>query len=202
MHFANVSAQAPSTMSRQTASSRPSISSGMSIPVAEPISFEKYLQLAQEVPSSPEKIEQPKEQKKGKQTSRKYGIHVQRNKNAKDKGTSNFIELNRQNFEKKNPSAQAPEHSEEPERNSNMSWRNLIKGVLDSQRGKIPLLLAVEAGNQSMCRELLSTQTTEQLQVSGKLERACMFSHCITFGILLGNYGKWRHSVAFGCEAS
>lgn len=32
------------------------------------------------------------------------------------------------------------------------------------QRGKIPLLLAVEAGNQSMCRELLSAQTAEQLK--------------------------------------
>uniref|UniRef100_A0A6P7F814 Serine/threonine-protein phosphatase 6 regulatory ankyrin repeat subunit A isoform X2 n=1 Tax=Diabrotica virgifera virgifera TaxID=50390 RepID=A0A6P7F814_DIAVI len=31
-------------------------------------------------------------------------------------------------------------------------------------RGKIPLLLAVEAGNQSMCRELLSAQTAEQLK--------------------------------------
>ncbi|KAJ8936152.1 hypothetical protein NQ318_010563 [Aromia moschata] len=31
-------------------------------------------------------------------------------------------------------------------------------------RGKIPLLLAVEAGNQSMCRELLSSQTAEQLK--------------------------------------
>ncbi|KAF5306177.1 hypothetical protein FQR65_LT07453 [Abscondita terminalis] len=31
-------------------------------------------------------------------------------------------------------------------------------------RGKIPLLLAVEAGNQSMCRELLSAQTADQLK--------------------------------------
>lgn len=34
------------------------------------------------------------------------------------------------------------------------------------QKGKIPLLLAVEAGNQSMCRELLSTQTAEQLKAT------------------------------------
>lgn len=34
------------------------------------------------------------------------------------------------------------------------------------QRGKIPLLLAVEAGNQSMCRELLNSQTAEQLKAS------------------------------------
>ncbi|XP_030020883.1 serine/threonine-protein phosphatase 6 regulatory ankyrin repeat subunit A isoform X1 [Manduca sexta] len=33
-------------------------------------------------------------------------------------------------------------------------------------RGKIPLLLAVEAGNQSMVRELLSAQTAEQLRAS------------------------------------
>ncbi|KAK9890747.1 hypothetical protein WA026_012095 [Henosepilachna vigintioctopunctata] len=33
-------------------------------------------------------------------------------------------------------------------------------------RGKIPLLLAVEAGNQSMCRELLSAQTADQLKAS------------------------------------
>lgn len=32
------------------------------------------------------------------------------------------------------------------------------------QRGKIPLLLAVEAGNQSMVRELLSSQTADQLK--------------------------------------
>ncbi|KAL5278770.1 hypothetical protein ACFFRR_003410 [Megaselia abdita] len=33
-------------------------------------------------------------------------------------------------------------------------------------RGKIPLLLAVEAGNQSMCRELLSAQTADQLKAT------------------------------------
>ncbi|KAL1490865.1 hypothetical protein ABEB36_011550 [Hypothenemus hampei] len=33
-------------------------------------------------------------------------------------------------------------------------------------RGKIPLLLAVEAGNQSMCRELLNTLTSEQLRAA------------------------------------
>ncbi|XP_055387350.1 serine/threonine-protein phosphatase 6 regulatory ankyrin repeat subunit A isoform X6 [Condylostylus longicornis] len=33
-------------------------------------------------------------------------------------------------------------------------------------RGKIPLLLAVEAGNQSMCRELLSSQTVDQLRAT------------------------------------
>ncbi|XP_043267430.1 serine/threonine-protein phosphatase 6 regulatory ankyrin repeat subunit A-like isoform X3 [Venturia canescens] len=33
-------------------------------------------------------------------------------------------------------------------------------------KGKIPLLLAVEAGNQSMCRELLSQQATDQLRAT------------------------------------
>lgn len=87
--------------------------------------------------------------------SSKYGIHVQRNKVAMQKLANNFIELNKQKVEKR-------------ERGQS-TWRNLIKGVLDLQRGKIPLLLAVEAGNQSMCRELLSAQTAEQLKVSFKL---------------------------------
>lgn len=34
------------------------------------------------------------------------------------------------------------------------------------QKGKIPLLLAVEAGNQSMCRELLSQQAPDQLKAT------------------------------------
>lgn len=49
------------------------------------------------------------------------------------------------------------------------SWQSLIKNLLNSQRGKLPLLLAVEAGNQSMVRELLASQTTEQLKVSRTL---------------------------------
>jgi hypothetical protein len=48
------------------------------------------------------------------------------------------------------------------------SWQNLIKNILNTKRGKLPLLLAVEAGNQSMVRELLSSQTAEQLKVSVK----------------------------------
>lgn len=43
-------------------------------------------------------------------------------------------------------------------------WKKLIRDMV-FQRGKIPLLLAVEAGNQSMVRELLSAQTAEQLKV-------------------------------------
>lgn len=52
------------------------------------------------------------------------------------------------------------------EKRENDTWSKLIKSALLAQRGKIPLLLAVEAGNQSMCRELLSAQTAEQLKVS------------------------------------
>lgn len=48
------------------------------------------------------------------------------------------------------------------------AWSNLIRDALQLQRGKIPLLLAVEAGNQSMCRELLGAQTAEQLKVRRK----------------------------------
>lgn len=44
-------------------------------------------------------------------------------------------------------------------------WKTIMSDILVFQRGKIPLLLAVEAGNQSMCRELLSSQTSEQLKV-------------------------------------
>ncbi|CAK1549413.1 unnamed protein product [Leptosia nina] len=44
-------------------------------------------------------------------------------------------------------------------------WKKLIREMV-FQRGKIPLLLAVEAGNQSMVRELLSAQTAEQLKSS------------------------------------
>lgn len=52
------------------------------------------------------------------------------------------------------------------EKRETHSWQNLVKNALNLQKGKIPLLLAVEAGNQSMCRELLSAQTAEQLKVS------------------------------------
>lgn len=51
------------------------------------------------------------------------------------------------------------------ERARQKEWKRLIRDLV-LQRGKIPLLLAVEAGNQSMVRELLSAQTAEQLRVS------------------------------------
>lgn len=59
------------------------------------------------------------------------------------------------NFKKKTSEKKQPD-----------TWQSLIQNLLNSQRGKLPLLLAVEAGNQSMVRELLSAQTTEQLKVS------------------------------------
>lgn len=51
------------------------------------------------------------------------------------------------------------------ERAKQKEWKKLIRDMV-FQRGKIPLLLAVEAGNQSMVRELLSAQTAEQLKVN------------------------------------
>ena len=46
-------------------------------------------------------------------------------------------------------------------------WHLALKSALGTlQKGKIPLLLAVEAGNQSMCRELLGQQTAEQLKAT------------------------------------
>lgn len=57
------------------------------------------------------------------------------------------------------------------ERARQKEWKKLIRDIASFQRGKIPLLLAVEAGNQSMVRELLSAQTAEQLKVN---PRACL----------------------------
>jgi hypothetical protein len=51
------------------------------------------------------------------------------------------------------------------ERAKQKEWKKLIRDMV-FQRGKVPLLLAVEAGNQSMVRELLSAQTAEQLKVT------------------------------------
>lgn len=55
------------------------------------------------------------------------------------------------------------------EKKESDTWKILLTNILNSQRGKIPLLLAVEAGNQSMVRELLSSQTAEQLKVCGNM---------------------------------
>ena len=87
-------------------------------------------------------------------TNASTNVRQQRQKEAMQKLASNF---KKKNTEKKNSEKQSPD-----------SWSSLIQNVLNSQRGKLPLLLAVEAGNQSMVRELLSAQTTEQLKVSRK----------------------------------
>ncbi|KAK6636040.1 hypothetical protein RUM43_009692 [Polyplax serrata] len=51
------------------------------------------------------------------------------------------------------------------------AWANAFQTALNSvikatPRGKIPLLLAVESGNQSMCRELLVSQAADQLRAT------------------------------------
>lgn len=60
----------------------------------------------------------------------------------------------------------ADRYAEIKRKKESISWRSVVKNAIDLQKGKIPLLLAVEAGNQSMVRELLSSQTPEQLKVS------------------------------------
>ncbi|KAK9508267.1 hypothetical protein O3M35_007964 [Rhynocoris fuscipes] len=54
---------------------------------------------------------------------------------------------------------------------SGKKWKEKLEKISkeiipDFQKGKIPLLLAVEAGNQSMCRELLSQSTVDQLKAT------------------------------------
>lgn len=44
--------------------------------------------------------------------------------------------------------------------------KNWARTARELQKGKIPLLLAVEAGNQSMCRELLAQQAPDQLRAT------------------------------------
>lgn len=80
-------------------------------------------------------------------TNTSSNLRLQRQKEAMRKLASTF---KKKTSEKKQPD----------------SWQSLITNLLNSQRGKLPLLLAVEAGNQSMVRELLSAQTAEQLKVS------------------------------------
>lgn len=83
-----------------------------------------------------------------------------KNKAALQKLASSFAALNKRKAEKRN--------------RDHTAWKSLIQNALDLQKGKIPLLLAVEAGNQSMCRELLSSQTVDQLKV-------CVFRICVFF---------------------
>lgn len=170
-------------MAKRPSHSRQSISSGLSIPASleNVTSFEEYLSLAQDMPPReltppPPPVPPPpaaaatKETKESTKKSSKYGIHsiIARNRAAvSKKDNQNFVEMNKQKLlqaEQQREREQREREQREQRRPS--TWRNLIKGVLDLQRGKIPLLLAVEAGNQSMVRELLSAQTAEQLQVS------------------------------------
>lgn len=168
-------------MAKRTSNSRQSISSGVSIPASlENItSFEEFLTLAQEIPPReptppPPPVPPPPTTKETKRSS-KYGIHsiIARNKAAvSKKEPQNFVEMNKQKLQAEQREREQREREQrereqrEREQRRPSTWRNLIKGVLDLQRGKIPLLLAVEAGNQSMVRELLSAQTAEQMQVS------------------------------------
>lgn len=64
------------------------------------------------------------------------------------------------------------------ERAKQKEWKKLIRDMV-FQRGKIPLLLAVEAGNQSMVRELLSAQTAEQLKVCVLRVPCEALSYCV-----------------------
>lgn len=155
-------------MSKRASNSRMSISSGISIPasIENVTTFEEFLTLAQEQPQEQPPPPPATSTKDSTKKSSKYGIHIQRNKDAiKKMQTNNFVELNKQKLDQRHEQ-QPPPLPPPPMVRAPSSWRNLIKGVLDLQRGKIPLLLAVEAGNQSMVRELLSAQTAEQLQVS------------------------------------
>lgn len=166
-------------MAKRPSNSRQSISSGLSIAASldNITTFEEYLTMAHETMAPPRESSPPpppvppppatKETKK----SSKYGIHsiIARNKKAvSKKDNQNFIEMNKQKLQAEREQQREREQREREQREQRRpsTWRNLIKGVLDLQRGKIPLLLAVEAGNQSMVRELLSAQTAEQLQVS------------------------------------
>lgn len=162
-------------MANRAPNSRQSIVSGISIPASleNVTSFEEYLSLAQE-PPPPEPVKEKLATEKTKKSS-KYGIQsiIARNKKAVSgkKENLNFVELNKQKLAQEKLEREQAERERDREREQRLerrpsTWRNLIKGVLDIQRGKIPLLLAVEAGNQSMVRELLSAQTAEQLQVS------------------------------------
>lgn len=171
-------------MAKRAPNSRQSIASGMSIPASldNITSFEEYLSMASAQsqsqphdisPPEPVKDRPPPPATKESRKSSKYGIQsiIARNKAAVSKKDNlNFVELNKQKLaqEKLEREAQLEREREQRIERRPSTWRSLIKGVLDIQRGKIPLLLAVEAGNQSMVRELLSAQTAEQLQVSSK----------------------------------
>lgn len=75
------------------------------------------------------------------------------------------IKLDGKIASKKSLQKLANRYAEIKRKKESISWRNVVKNAIDLQKGKVPLLLAVEAGNQSMVRELLSSQTPEQLKV-------------------------------------
>lgn len=98
-------------------------------------------------------------------------------------------------FKKKSEQKQKPD-----------SWQSLIHNLLNSQRGKLPLLLAVEAGNQSMVRELLSSQTQEQLKVSRNYFCGQISAHLLEFSKLFvafmpetRNYIRSEQKVCNNC---
>lgn len=78
------------------------------------------------------------------------------------------VKVNGRIATKKSLQKLANRYAEIKKKKEQTSWRSVVQNALDLQKGKVPLLLAVEAGNQSMCRELLSAQTAEQLKVSGE----------------------------------
>lgn len=178
-------------MAKRAPNSRQSIASGMSIPasIENITSFEEYLSLANQLETPPpEPVKEKPPAKDSKKSSSKYGIQsiIARNKKAVSgkKENLNFVELNKQKLAQEKLEREQAEREREREQRTERrpsTWRNLIKGVLDIQRGKIPLLLAVEAGNQSMVRELLSAQTAEQLQVSLCV---CKFLCCSRFPVI------------------
>lgn len=81
-------------------------------------------------------------------------VAIPSNRVEVQKLATNFLTLN-----KRRRAAAASRSKNKP------CWQDIVR-INFLQKGKIPLLLAVEAGNQSMCRELLSAQTADQLKVS------------------------------------
>lgn len=160
-----------------------SFSSSTSIPTTENSSAEQSIITIQDTVTVPTTAKTSTTNTTATVVSQKYGIHAaaNRNKQAMQKLANTFVELNKRKAEKR-------DHGQS-------TWRNLIKGVLDLQRGKIPLLLAVEAGNQSMCRELLSAQTAEQLKVqtgnesaTKKTQFSIQFAKFDLIHFIAGNY--------------
>lgn len=143
-------------MSKRPSNSRQSISSGISIPASldNITSFEEFLSMAQDMPSReltppPPPVPPPPATTKETKKTSKYGIHsiIARNRAAvSKKDNQNFVEMNKQKLlqAEQREREQLLQQQQQREQRRPSTWRNLIKGVLDLQRGKIPLLLAVE----------------------------------------------------------